>query len=312
LDVDTVLTAESYDAAVNAAGCVIEAIKDVMEGKGRNAFCVVRPAGHHAGPQGASEAMVEQGSKTRSHGFCLLSNVAIGAAHAMANRLAARVAIVDFDVHHGNGTEEVIRNLKPWRYKHVADTPLGEVAFDTLAEGPWLTERDSENVFFCSIHGFGEYSTGSPYTGLFYPGLGGATEEPNILNIPLGPKFGTQDFRREKLLPRLHSFKPDLVLVSAGFDGHEADFMNYGLVSLTEDDFFWVTDKLCEVAEVTCGGKLVSILEGGYNTNGGPLSPLARRFICFSPPLLCLSSSTLDLLSPPHASPACPRTCELC
>ena len=299
LDLDTVITAASYDAAFLAAGAVVEAVDAVLDGKAANAFCVTRPAGHHAGPRGAAKTMMEAGKEGESHGFCLLSNAAIGAAHALAARGrdkgVERVAIIDFDVHHGNGTEEVVRNLRPSRSTHTHSSPMGDVTVSSWNFKPWVTDRDEDKVFFCSIHSYGEvteqhgakYPSGSAYTGQFYPGMGadgasgGDTGQANIHNMALGPRYGSPEFREavETMLEKLAAFKPDLLVVSAGFDAHQQDKMNYGLVSLCEDDYFWVTDRLRAVAEACCGGRLVSVLEGGYNVLAGPVSPLARWFV---------------------------------
>lgn len=305
LDLDTVVTSQSYTAAMVAAQSVVEAVDAVLDGKAANAFCVVRPAGHHAGPRGAAKCHLGADPKEESlsHGFCLLSNVAIGAAHAMAvrgiDKGIKKVAIVDWDVHHGNGTEEVVRNLVPSKHKFESATPFGSFSLSSWNYKPWVTESDADNVFFCSIHACGavteemgaKYADGTPCAGPFYPGTGreGASgagaetttssAEDNILNIALGPQYGTAEFREAvegRLLPALDRFKPDMILLSAGFDAHLQDKMNYGLVRLLDDDYFWVTDRLRAMAEKWCGGRLVSVLEGGYNVNGGALAPLAR------------------------------------
>jgi len=307
LDLDTVITAASYDAAFLAAGAVVEAVDAVLDGKAANAFCVTRPAGHHAGPRGAAKTMMEAGKEGESHGFCLLSNAAIGAAYALAARGRdkgiQRVAIVDFDVHHGNGTEEVVRNLRPSTCAHTHSSPMGDVTVTSRSFKPWVSDTDEDNVFFCSIHSYGEvteqhcakYPSGSTYTGQFYPGMGSSsapTDQRNIHNVALGPRYGTAEFREavEKMLVHLAAFKPDFIVMSAGFDAHAQDKMNYGLVTLCEDDYFWVTERLRAVAEATCAGRIVSVLEGGYNVSGGAVSPLARcasahvRSLCKAPP----------------------------
>lgn len=307
LDLDTVITAASYDAAFLAAGAILEAVDAVVDGKAANAFCVTRPAGHHAGPKGAAKTMMEAGKEGESHGFCLLSNAAIGAAYAMAargrDRGINRVAIIDFDVHHGNGTEEVVRNLRPSTSSHTHSSPMGDVTVTSRSFKPWVSDTDEDKVFFCSIHSYGEvteqhcakYPSGSTYTGQFYPGMGSdsaSTDQRNIHNVALGPRYGTREFRQavEKMLVNLYAFKPDLIVVSAGFDAHAQDKMNYGLVTLCEDDYFWVTERLRAVAEATCEGRMVSVLEGGYNVSGGAVSPLARcvaahvRSLCKKPP----------------------------
>jgi len=213
IDGDTALSPGSGEAALRAAGAVCAAIDAVMAGEADNAFCAVRPPGHHAEP-------------SRPMGFCLFSNVAVGAQHARAAHNLHRIAVVDFDVHHGNGTQ---------------------AAF-------W----DDPDLLLVSLHQ-------SP----LYPGTGERDERGranNILNIPLPPMAGSEAFRSafaQEVIPRLASFGPDLILVSAGFDAHEDD----PLASLRyhEDDFAWATSELLAVAAHACRGRLVSTLEGGYD-----------------------------------------------
>lgn len=213
LDMDTIVSPGSGEAALRAAGAVCAAVDAVMAGEADNAFCAVRPPGHHAEPR-------------RAMGFCLFNNVAVGAAQARAAHGLGRVAVVDFDVHHGNGTQAMF----------------------------W----DDADLFYASIHQMP-----------LYPGTGAAGERgtaDNVLNLPLSPMSGSDEFRRamsERLLPALSAFGPDFVLVSAGFDAHEAD----PLASLRyhEDDFGWATAELLRVARATCDGRLVSTLEGGYD-----------------------------------------------
>ena len=212
IDGDTVLSPGSGEAALRAAGALCAAVDAVMAGEGDNAFCAVRPPGHHAEP---SQAM----------GFCLFNNVAIGALHARRAHGCGRVAVVDFDVHHGNGTQ---------------------AAF----------ERDA-TLFFASTHQ-------SP----LYPGTGAASERgvDNIVNVPLRPGAGSAEFRHaygEIILPALHDFQPDFVLISAGFDAHRADPL--ASLMLTEEDFAWVTREILRLAKSSCAGRVVSTLEGGYD-----------------------------------------------
>ncbi|MBI3709008.1 MAG: histone deacetylase family protein [Proteobacteria bacterium] len=212
LDGDTVVSSGSGEAALRAAGAVIAAVDAVMAGEGQNAFCAVRPPGHHAE---AAQAM----------GFCLFNNVALGALHARAHHGLRRVAVIDFDVHHGNGTQHMF-------------------------------ERDP-SLFYASTHQWP-----------LYPGTGAATERGigNIVNVPLRPHSGGVEFRQgfeRSILPALDKFKPELVLVSAGFDAHEADPL--ANLMLTEDDYGWVTSALREVAATHAKGRLVSTLEGGYD-----------------------------------------------
>jgi acetoin utilization deacetylase AcuC-like enzyme len=212
LDADTILSPGSGAAALRAVGAVIAAADAVIAGRAQNAFCAVRPPGHHAEP-------------THAMGFCLFNSIAIAARHAQAAHGLKRVAIVDFDVHHGNGTQAVV-------------------------------ESDPA-LFFASSH---QYP--------LYPGTGAASEtgQGNVVNAPLAAGSDGRVFRRAfetQILPALDAFAPDLLLVSAGFDAHRADPLA-GL-ELEEADFAWVTTRLMEAAGRHCGGKLVSVLEGGYD-----------------------------------------------
>ncbi len=213
VDPDTVVSAGSWEAARRAAGAVVAAVDLVMAGQAQNAFCAIRPPGHHAERDGAM-------------GFCLFNNVAIGALHARSVHAVERVAVVDFDVHHGNGTQDIF-------------------------------ERDP-NLFFASTHQGGIY----PGTGMAAEhGIAN-----NILNIPLPGGTGSQPWRAamtDKLLPALRAFAPGLILISAGFDAHEDDPL--AGMRLTAEDFGWGTEKICEVAAECCGGRVVSTLEGGYD-----------------------------------------------
>jgi len=212
LDPDTIVSNKSGEAALRAVGAVSSAVDAVMAGEASNAFCAVRPPGHHAEPD-------------RVMGFCLFNSIAIAARHAQAVHGLRRVAIVDFDVHHGNGTQAV-------------------------------AETDA-TLFFASSHQFP-----------FYPGSGAADETGlgNVVNAPLASGTGGPAFRRAfetRILPALDAFAPELLLVSAGFDAHRADPMA-GL-ELEESDFAWVTARLLETARRHAGGRLVSVLEGGYD-----------------------------------------------
>lgn len=213
IDGDTLMSPGSGEAALRAAGAVVAAVDAVMTGQARNAFCAVRPPGHHAEPG-------------RAMGFCLFNNVAVGALHARARYGLKRIAVIDFDVHHGNGTQ---------------------AAFE-----------DDADLFYASTHQWP-----------LYPGTGSAAEHGvagNIVNATLNPGDGSAAFRRAMeavVIPALDAFRPELVMISAGFDAHRADPLA-GL-ALVEDDFAFATRLLCDVARRHCEGRVVSTLEGGYN-----------------------------------------------
>jgi acetoin utilization deacetylase AcuC-like enzyme len=212
LDPDTVMSPKSFDAALRAAGAAIYAVDQVMSGAAGNAFCAVRPPGHHAEPG-------------RAMGFCLFNNIAIAALHARDVHGAERVAVVDFDVHHGNGTQAAF-----WPHK---------------------------DLFYGSTHQMP-----------LFPGTGALSETGvgNIWNAPLDPGDGSEDFKDaflSRVLPALHNFSPDVVLISAGFDAHRDDPL--AQIRLLEPDFAWVTEQLLEMAEKHAGGRVVSTLEGGYD-----------------------------------------------
>ncbi|CAD7955327.1 unnamed protein product [Amoebophrya sp. A120] len=289
---DTKVTQFSYQAARKAAGCVLEAVDLIMSGKADNAFCAVRPPGHHMGPRGAVDASDLADDPEGSQGFCLLNNVAIGAAYARCcyRQDVKRVAIVDFDVHHGNGTEAVVRNICPTgrreasKYSRVS-THFGEQitlhSKPPRSSKPWLDpQSDANEVFFASIHGFG---------GGFYPGTGETAhtrpslDSPEVVNIGVHvardstPGANSTTFRAncvEKLFPKLRQFRPDMLFISAGFDGHREDLI--GQCNYRYEDFTWVTEQLMCIANSCSKGRVVSVLEGGYNTRAGYLSPFAR------------------------------------
>lgn len=219
LDPDTVMGPSSLDAALRAAGAAVAAVDAIYAGDATSAFIAARPPGHHA-------------PRDRAMGFCLFNSAAIAALHARAAHGAARIAVVDFDVHHGNGTEAIF-----WH---------------------------DEDAFYASSHEWPQY-----------PGTGRASDRgayDNIANAPLPTGADGEEFRRawgERLLPALSDFGPHFLVISAGFDAHRADPL--GGLALTEDDFDWVTRELLGVAGACCGGRVVSVLEGGYE-----LGALAR------------------------------------
>eukprot|EP00928_Gymnodinium_smaydae_P031475 TRINITY_DN23087_c0_g1_i1.p1 TRINITY_DN23087_c0_g1~~TRINITY_DN23087_c0_g1_i1.p1 ORF type:complete len:605 (-),score=68.70 TRINITY_DN23087_c0_g1_i1:466-2280(-) len=277
---DTKMTLQSWEAARRACACVIEAVKRVCSGECRNAFCAIRPPGHHAGPAGACDSEDLDDVPDGSIGFCLLNNVAVGAAFARCvyRDVIEKVAIVDFDVHHGNGTEAIVRNIQVRKKKRleVSGINCGGFTAQILATPkptcmPWLDrDTDPENIFFASMHGYGDG---------FYPNTGQSCNEenPNIVNVTLRPGSGSAEFRdglRSKIIPALLAFNPDMIFVSAGFDGHEGDIL--GVCVCVDEDYTWATQQLMAVANRCCFGRLVSVLEGGYNTRAESLSPFAQ------------------------------------
>jgi len=216
LDADTSLSPGSFEAALRAAGGAVQAVDEVI-GKGvANAFVATRPPGHHA-------------ETARPMGFCLFNNAAIAARYAQKRHGVERAAIVDFDVHHGNGSQEIF----------------------------W----DDPTVMYCSTHQMP-----------LYPGTGSLRERGehgNIVNAPLDPGDGGPEFREAfdtAILPRLKDFRPDLIVISAGFDAHARDPL--ANLNLLEADFAWATQKLMEIADADAGGRVVSVLEGGYDLEG--------------------------------------------
>eukprot|EP00743_Colponemidia_sp_Colp-15_P001992 GILK01002165.1.p1 GENE.GILK01002165.1~~GILK01002165.1.p1 ORF type:complete len:1017 (+),score=168.44 GILK01002165.1:92-3142(+) len=320
LDGDTCLSKGSWTAALKAAGAVIAAVDQVVGGNCRNAFCAVRPPGHHAGPHGIVRS---KNDPDGSHGFCLLNNIAIGAAYARSHyryQNIKRIAIVDFDVHHGNGTEAIVRNLKPNKLTHAITSPFCNGAVSSWSYKPWLSEDDEDHVFFTSIHGYGKRSENIS----FYPGSGSANERDihndhestkthidananaKVVNVPLAVNSKSPDFRElvvSRVLPALVEFKPDIIFISAGFDGHAKDPLNFGLVNLYEDDYRWVTEEIVKVANSCCDGRIVSVLEGGYRTRGGILSPFAQSVGAH---VRALMNATKDKYTTPSANTGVP------
>ena len=216
LDPDTSMNPHSLEAAWHAAGGAVMAVDRVMQGEVANAFVACRPPGHHA-------------TRNQAMGFCLFNNVAVAAAHALEEHGLERVAIVDFDVHHGNGTEDIF--------------------------------RDEPRLMLCST-----------FQHPFYPHCGADTVSDHIVNVPL-PAGTTGTAYREafsaRIMPRLEAFRPQMLFFSAGFDGHrEDDMAQFGLV---EADYVWITEQVMDVAARHAGGRIVSVLEGGYD-----LSSLGR------------------------------------
>ena len=210
LDYDAIVTPRSWDAILYAAGAGLQALNLVHEGPARRAFCLTRPPGHHA-------------ESERAMGFCFFSNIALVAKRALEVHGYERVAIVDFDVHHGNGTEAIL--------------------------------HDDPRVLFCS-------SFQHPH----YPNTPFATDQDHIVNLPLAAGTDSKTYRallEAELWPKLHAFAPELVLVSAGFDAHQDDPL--GAICLREADYYWLGEQLKGISDTHAGGKLIALLEGGYN-----------------------------------------------
>ncbi len=216
LDADTSMSPGSFEAALRAAGGGVHAVDEVMSGRARNAFVATRPPGHHT-------------ETTRPMGFCLFNNAAIAARHAQSRHGIERAAVVDFDVHHGNGSQDIF----------------------------W----SDETVMYCSTHQMP-----------LYPGTGAPSERgehDTIVNAPLSPGDGGAQFRdalESVILPRLRNFQPELIVISAGFDAHQRDPL--ANLNLLEGDFLWATQKIMEVADTSAKGRVVSMLEGGYDLEG--------------------------------------------
>ncbi len=215
IDSDTWMSPGSLDAAFRAAGAVVRGVDMVLTGEAMNAFAAVRPPGHHAT---SSQAM----------GFCLFGNAAIGVKHALDHHGLSRVAVVDFDVHHGNGSQDLLWDESRALLITSQQMPL------------WPGSGQSHET---GAHG-------------------------NILNLPLAPDSGSAEMRalyRDKVFPRLRSFSPELIIVSAGFDAHADDPL--AQLNWSTDDFAWLTRELCDLARDVCQGRVVSTLEGGYDLN---------------------------------------------
>lgn len=209
LDPDTAMNPYTWQAALRSAGAGVMAVDLIMSGEIQNAFCAIRPPGHHA-------------ERANPMGFCFFNNIAVAAAHALKAHGLARVAVIDFDVHHGNGTEDCF--------------------------------KDNERVLMVSM-----------FQHPFYPYSGTENPAPNMLNVPMPRGTGSEEFRQmvnELWLPRLREFKPEMILISAGFDAHHED--DLGGMKLHEKDYTWMTEQLKQVADETAKGRIVSMLEGGY------------------------------------------------
>ena len=221
LDGDTLMNPFTYPAALRAAGAAVMGVDLVMAGKVENAFCNIRPPGHHA-------------ERDRAMGFCIFNNIAVAAAHALAAHGLSRVAIADFDVHHGNGTEHMF--------------------------------HEDPRVMLCST-----------FQHPFYPYCGADSGNDHIVNVPLAAGSGSREFRdavTSLWLPALERFRPELLLVSAGFDAHREDDM--AMLRLVDADYGWVTEQLKQLAEKHCHKRIVSMLEGGYELHALGRSAMAH------------------------------------
>jgi acetoin utilization deacetylase AcuC-like enzyme len=223
IDADTVVSPGSWESALRAIGAAIAGIDAVVSGAAKSAFAAVRPPGHHA-------------ETARAMGFCLFNTIAIAARHAQKTHGLRRVAIVDWDVHHGNGTQEIF----------------------------W----SDPNVLYASTHQMP-----------LFPGTGALRETGvgNIFNAPLTPGDGSERFReafRDRILPALKGFQPELILISAGFDAHKRDPL--AQIELEAEDFAWATSEIMNIAETSCDGRIVSLLEGGYDLQGLAISAAAH------------------------------------
>jgi acetoin utilization deacetylase AcuC-like enzyme len=216
VDPDTIANPYTWSAALRAAGAAIQATDLVLRGEAENAFCAVRPPGHHA-------------TRDQSMGFCFFNNIAVAARHALDNRGLKRVAVVDFDVHHGNGTEDILAG--------------------------------DDRVLMVSI-----------FQHPLYPYNGTEPKGSNMVNVPVPPYTRGPEIREmiEALwMPALERFRPEMVFISAGFDGHRED--DLGQLGLTEADYEWITLRMMDIARRHAKGRIVSVLEGGYH-----LDALAR------------------------------------
>ncbi len=214
LDGDTIVSPGSKNASFDAVGSIIKAIDLVQNKKNKNAFCAVRPPGHHA-------------EKNKAMGFCIFNNVAVGAKYLIKKYKLKKIAIIDFDVHHGNGTQDIF--------------------------------YDNDQVLYISTH---QYP--------FYPGSGSSHEKGkfnNIFNIPLVAGTTSEEYLNayERVLKKLKQFKPNFILFSAGFDSHKDDPL--AQLQLVSSDFYTLTKRTLEISKNLCDGKVVSILEGGYDLN---------------------------------------------
>jgi len=248
----TPVSTRSLDAAKGAVRSVLNSIDIVMEKNDiRNAFAAVRPPGHHIGPDGMTDIWMNY-DREETLGNCIFNNVAIAAVYAMEKyrETIKKVAIMDFDIHHGNGTEKVV-------YER--------------------SSKSNEKWFYASVHGHGG--------DVFYPGSGFDIDTAILVNVQLGIRHedkpaSSRELRskfRKHVTKRLNAFKPDLIIISAGFDGHENCLVH--ATNFKDEDYTWMTEEIMTVANRHCEGRIVSVLEGGYNTRAGYFSPLAQSVL---------------------------------
>ena len=282
LDSDTYVNEYSFENIFDATGCVLNAIDLVMEDSVKNALVLIRPPGHHAGFSGQVE-----NTDITSMGFCLVNNVAIGASYAKnkyRNQIK-KIAIFDFDIHHGHGTEEIIQmlNYKTFKKNYIYDE-ICSFTTQYTQQINWLDFDDPKNILFISTHIYDEENPNS-----FYPYSGGiennTSKDSNIYpggiyNIPFKLKrnlsYEYRNVLRTKIIPRLYKFKPDIIFLSAGFDGHENEIINQHNMFLNEFDYAFITQQIQFVANKFCNGKMISVLEGGYNISTGLISSFAQ------------------------------------
>eukprot|EP00238_Polyblepharides_amylifera_P000660 CAMPEP_0196572032 /NCGR_PEP_ID=MMETSP1081-20130531/2154_1 /TAXON_ID=36882 /ORGANISM="Pyramimonas amylifera, Strain CCMP720" /LENGTH=829 /DNA_ID=CAMNT_0041889213 /DNA_START=35 /DNA_END=2524 /DNA_ORIENTATION=+ len=343
LDSDTAICSASFQAALFAAGAAITAVNEVVSGRARHAFCPVRPPGHHAGPSGIVGC---DNNPAGSHGFCLLNTAAIAAAYARCIHRPSpssispttpqagvrKVAIVDFDVHHGNGTQACVAGVLPTTHHLAFSTSLADGTLKIPQWKPWLDAADADQIFLAGTQGYGGKMEEAPDPhdedgGCFYPGSGASCttrgewgevgegeedytprpcgkepglqpEGPWVVNVGIpGPGARADLWRRawvRRILPALDQFNPDLIIISAGFDAHRKDLVNCGYVGIEERDYAWITDAIIQVANKCCSGRIVSVLEGGYRIQGGVVSAFSRSVLAH---VATLSQSTQQVWS---------------
>jgi len=250
----TCVSTRSLEAAKGAVRSVLNAVDTVMEIEHiRNAFAAVRPPGHHIGPDGMTNMHMDY-DREEYLGNCIFNNVAIAAVYAMQkySEKIKRVAIMDFDIHHGNGTEKVVEER---------------------------SDNANENWFYTSVHGHDGLGA------VFYPGSGFNKDTDSVINVQLRVRSikkpaSSRELRskfRKHVTKGLNDFKPDLILISAGFDGHENCFVH--ATNFKDEDYTWMTEEIMTIANRHCDGRIVSVLEGGYNTRAGYFSPLAQSVL---------------------------------